>query len=166
MLFLITKWRGDKSMSFSQHAAANKHAFLTMAVMESIFLPMYFIFIATWFSYTFRLPPVFVFLNAVSVIGLLVAAWVPDAPGIRSRIHHGVCYPAYAAMPISALFLVTSNSVSQFARIYSLIAFVIMLVCGAYIASKSKSGGSKFLFLQGLFLASIHSAILVATYIR
>jgi len=166
MLFLVFKWRGDKSMSFSRHAAAHKSAFLTMAIMESIFLPMYFVFIATWFVHAFQLPVIFTVLNAISVIGLLVAAWVPDVPGIRGEIHHRVCYPAYASMPIIALFLAFSGSVGHFARVYNVFAFIVMSICGVYIAHKAKTGGSQFLLLQGLFLASIHSAILITVYVH
>ncbi len=166
LLFLVTKWRGDKSMSFSKHAAAHRSAYLTMAVMESIFLPMYLVFIATWFVQTFELPAIFTVLNAISVIGLLIAAWVPDIPGIKGKIHHWVCYPAYTSMPLSALLLATSSNISNFARVYGVFALIVMVVCGAYMAIKSRLDGNKFLLLQGLFLASIHSVILVATYVR
>lgn len=166
MLFLVTRWRGDKSMSFSKHAAAHKSAYLMMAVMESVFLPMYLLFIATWFVDAFGLPAIFIVLNAISVIGLLVAAWVPDVVGIKGKIHHWAGYPAFASMLIVALFLVLSDEVSAFARVFSAAAMVVMIICGVCIVFKSRAGSTKYLLLQGLFLASIHSAVLVATYVR
>jgi hypothetical protein len=166
LFFLVTKWPGSTSMSVSKRAAASRSAYASMAVMESIFLPMYLAFIATWFVHTFELPTVFTVLNAISVIGLLFAAWVPDVGGAKGKIHNWVCYPAYASMPIATLLVITSSNTSNFARFYGVFALAVMLVCGVRIALKSKLGKNKFLLLQGLFLASVHSTILAATYVR
>lgn len=164
MLFLIYKWRGDKSMSFSRHAAAHRNAYLFMAIMESIFLPMYLIFIATWFASAFDMPEIFIFLNAVAVIGLIIAAWVPDVAGAKGKIHHIVAYPAYASMILSTPFIIFSDSISNFARIFTLLACLLMIPLGIYMSINPKSK-DKFLFAQGFFLASIHLSIVVTTYL-
>lgn len=164
VLFLVLNWRGDKTMSFSQHAAAHRSAYLMMAIMESIFLPMYLVFIATWFTHTFQLPILFIVLNAITVIGLLIAAWVPDAPGLRNKIHMAVTYPAYISIIIGVLFLVLSETISLFARIFSLAAFLYMLIGSFYLVHEK--GKNNFLYFQAAFLASIQLSILFATYVR
>lgn len=164
MIFLVYKWRGNASMSLSQHAAHHRAAFLMAAILESIFLPLWLVFIATWFAHTYQFPLIYIVLNIFSVIGLLIAAWVPDVVGVRGRIHHAVANPAYLCAMASILFIIFSSNVRILARLISLGALLNMLVC-AYLL-KHPIGRKHFLYFQGSYLASIHIAILSTTYIR
>lgn len=163
--FLVYKWRGDKSMSFSKHASSHKKAYITMGLVESLVLPAYFIFVYKWFVPTLHLPPIFTVLNAIGAIGLLIAAWVPDVADLRGKVHEGVAYPAYFCIMLSTIFLVSSTQVSNFSRIISIMAFTYMLIAGCFLVLVSKAK-SNYIYIQALFLASFHLSILTATYIR
>jgi hypothetical protein len=165
LLLLLVKWRGDKSMSLSQYAAAHPKSYVTMAILESIFLPMYFVFIATWFSYTFHLPPIFVVLNAITVIGLLIAAWIPHTGGKKAKIHTIAAYPAYVSMMLITLLIAFSDSISTPARVFGFAAFAYMLV-SSYLLVKHELGRANFLYLQVAFLVIMDITILLATYVR
>ena len=165
LIFLVTRWRGDKTMSFSRHAAAHHSAYLFMAIMESIFLSLYFIFIATWYSHTFNMPILFLVLNAISVGGLIIAAWVPDVADIRGKIHSIVAYPAYLAMLLVVPFIIFSTEVGSFARSFSAAALVLMLVLGIYLTFV-KNSRQRYLYIQGAFIATVHATLLISTYVR
>lgn len=164
MLFLIYKWRGDKSMSFSGHAASHPTAYFMMAIMESAFLPMYLLFIATWFVHSFELGPLFTLLNAISVVGLLIAAWVPYRPGRQARIHHQAAHAAYSCMIFAMICLTLSPTVPTVARLMSFIALLDGLY-SAYLLYIKPNGRDHLLYIQGIFMACVHLSILTATYI-
>jgi len=165
LLFLFKVWGRDKNMSISKHAAAHKNAYVTMALSESIFLPLYFIFIAFWFVPNFQLPNIFIVITGISVLGTLLAAWIPDATGKRGSIHYLVAYPAYICMILSVLLIAVCQNVSNIAQIFSILAFGYMVFGGIYLATHRNSKDN-FLYIQVSFLASIHLSVLAATYIR
>jgi hypothetical protein len=163
--FLVYYWRGDNSMTFSKHAAAHKKAYLTMALVESLVFPLYFIFIYKWFTPTFHLTPIFILLNGLGSAGLLIAGWVPDKGGLSSKIHKATAYPAYFLfIPVMAI-MINSSRVGAFARSLGLAALVYMLAAGCYLILVSKSK-RHILPIQAAFLASLHISILAAVYIR
>src|ERR1043166_594183 len=79
--FMVYKWRGNRGMTISKHAAAFKPAYLIMGIVETIVLPMFFVFISKWFTPMFHLPGFFTVCMGVGTAGLLIAAWIPDTKG-------------------------------------------------------------------------------------
>ncbi len=163
--FLVYKWRGHKSMSFSRHAAANKTAFTMMAIIEPFLLGGFFLFVDKWFVPTFNLPALFSVLVGLSALGLLVAAWIPDVPGLKHKIHEWAAYPAAATFVPLSLIMCLASGLPTLVRTMWIVAFTYdtAVVLFFLISKKAKE---YHLYLQAPYFVLSHAAILMTVYIR
>ena len=162
---LVYQARGDKTKTFSKIAAADRRAYMRMAILQSIIFPMYFIFIVAWFVPTFHLPVLFTVLNGLASLALLVAAWVPDTGGVKAKIHGAAAYLAYGFFIPILVYMATCSMVGSFARIFSGLAVAYMLIGGSYLLFAPKAR-QHVLPIQALFLISFHASILFSAYLR
>ena len=162
---LVYKSQGDKRMSFSRHAAANKTAFTTLAIIEPFILSGFFLFIYKWFVPTFRLPALFTVLVGLSSLGLLIAAWIPDVAGWKHKVHEWTAYPAVILfIPISLIMCFVSG-LPAFVRGAWIIALVYNTACVTFFLF-SKKAKEYHLYLQAPYFVLTHLAILLTAYIR
>lgn len=162
--FMIRKWPGDKTMSYSAHAAANRKAIVYYFVIFSIHMFLFYLFVANWFAPTFHLPAIFTALLVVAILGQLGALIVPTTGGRKTKIHDITAYFMHMLLMPLSLFIVFSSSFSIIARIYATMAASYMVVAWFLFAFKKHT--NHHLMLQTLYGLSFHTAILVAMYIR
>ena len=95
LLFVTYGIRIDKTIS--KHAAATKRAYIFMALIQTVILPTYALFIWKWYAVHLGLPSIFITLNIMSAALLLIAAWVPDTHSNKgmATVHGWCAYPAY-----------------------------------------------------------------------
>lgn len=163
--FLVYQWRGDKSMSISKHAAAHKSAYLMMLIVESLVLPMFFLFIAFWLVPTFDLHILLSFLVGLASTGLLIAAWIPDITGWKGKVHGLSAYGAAMLFVPASTVLFLSPNISVFARnmaLFVLMYEVVAVTCFT-VFEKVKS---YHLYAQGAYILLFDLSILAAAYIR
>src|SRR5688572_5535345 len=102
--FLVYRWRGNKAMSFSQHAAAHDVSHFIHVIVCFFVLPIFYLFVAKYFVPKFDLPSVFTYLALLGVLGQLVGALVPDRGGRKTHIHNLGSYGMAALMiPLNVL---------------------------------------------------------------
>jgi len=162
--FVIHKWRGDKSMSISRHAATHKAAYLTMLVVESIVLPMFFLFVAKWVTPVFDLPSFFTVCVGIAASGLVVAAWIPDVKGWKNIVHGMAAYGAAMLFIPASTVLYLSPSISPFARNMSLFVLIYELVAVTSFTVSEKAR-SYHLYVQTAYIILFDLSILAVAYI-
>ncbi|HET7673610.1 MAG TPA: hypothetical protein VFK11_03810, partial [Candidatus Saccharimonadales bacterium] len=81
LLFLLYKWKGNKSMSFSLHAAQTKAGQIYYFILFSITLPLFFLFILRWYAPFLGLSNIFIAVVLVGILGQILAIIVPAVGG-------------------------------------------------------------------------------------
>lgn len=161
--YLLTNWRGAKSMSISQHAASAKHAYLLFAVTLTVSGSLLYVFILGWFMPHLRLGFWFGFLYAVTFLAQLVAAWVPDIRGLAHRIHFCAAYfMAFLFMPL-ALYVTVAANISPVSRIVSALCLGYMIVAWIIFITLRKAR-EKYLIFQALYIIAMQIVILSSSY--
>jgi len=163
--FLIYKFRGHKSMSISRHAAAHKQSFVMMGIIESIVLPLFFLFVLKWFTPTFHLPALFTICVAFAAVGLLIAAWVPDVGGKKGFIHELMAYGAALLFIPAAAVLCVSPNISTVARIVVAISLAYEITSWSLFVASQKAR-ARYLYLQIGYSILFHGSVLIAAYVR
>lgn len=162
--FVVHKWRGDKSMSISKHAAANRSAYLTMLAVESIVLPMFFLFVAKWVTPTFNLPTFFTVCVGLSAAGLLLAAYIPDVKGWKTIAHELAAYGAAMLFIPASTILYLSPNISPFARYFSLFVLIYELAAVTLMTVFEKVR-NHHLYVQTAYIVLFDLSIIAAAYI-
>lgn len=163
--FLLYKYKANRGMSISRHVAASRQTFLLAAIVQSFLVPLFILFFVKWFSPTFHMPKLFGVLVTLSMLGFLIAAWVPDTKGWKNFVHG---FPAYgaAALLIPAITLVcVSGFISPTARMVAYVSLFYQVVSLSLFFSTQKAR-SYHLYLQTAYLVIFDIAILVAAYVR
>jgi len=163
---LLFKFKGHKGMSISQHAAAFHGSYLMMAVMESLALPVFSLFMVKWFAPTWDLPNFFMIGMVVAAAGILIAGWIPDTAGWQRITHRILAYGSYLLfIPLGFTFYVLAD-IPLVARIAWLVALGYMIWCLVFFLFKRKTAYKYHLYLQAPYLGLFHLAILTSTYLR
>lgn len=162
LLFLIRRWKGNVSMTFSQHAAQYKSAQVYHFALFTIVLPLFYCFMLGWFTPTFKFGLLFKVLITFSAAALYIAAVVPETKGIKVIIHRQAAFAmAYTLLPVVILIYLNTH-VSATARIVALLCAVYML--GEIVVLKNNRRHPKMLIVQASYVAAFHTAILAATF--
>lgn len=165
LIFMIRKWPGNRSMSYSSHAAATKSGSIYYFAMFSLHLALFYTFIDRWFVPTFQLPNMFLVLSLAAVFGQFVAVCVPTTGGRKTTIHDAASYVAFTLLiPLSVMIAVSPN-VTMAGRIAASIAATFMTLLGVSFVFV-KATMDHFIIFQTLYAASFHVALLVAIYVR
>lgn len=163
LLFTIFKWRGNKSMSFSLHAAQTRAGQVYYFFLFLATLPLFYLFIVKWYVPTFDLGLLFIILATVATIGQFVAASIPAVPGHRNTIHEIGAY-TMGALFIPMLFMVAFADVSLFAKIIACGALAYMI--GSIVLLFAWKGSKRYyLYFQAMYIAAFHTAILASVYL-
>ncbi len=163
--FLIYKWRGDRSMSISKHAAAHKGSYVLMLVVESIVLPMFFIFVAKWIVPTFDLPNFFTICVGIASLGLLVAAWIPDTRGLKSVVHGLASYTGAVLFIPALTILYVSSNIFGFAKYFTLAVLVYEIVA-MVVFTVIEEARNYHLWVQAGYILLFDLVLLTVAYIR
>ncbi len=163
LLFLIYNWRGNKSMSFSLHAAQSRGGHIFYILLFSITLPLFFLFIINWYVPALNLPNLFTYLLIIGIIGQLIAAWVPAVGGLSEKIHNFGAY-TMASMLIPLSVLVVFAKVPTTVQMIA-IAGIIYMVPVWILHFNLKSIKPNYLYFQSIYIAIFHLIILMSTYL-
>lgn len=126
--------------------------------------PLFYLFIVRWFVPSLKLPSVFTYLIVAGIMCQLVAVWVPDAGGFRTKIHNAGAYGMAGLMIILSMVIATSTTIAMTARIAGLITVIYMVTAWGLLLF-IKSMRQKYLYFQAAYIASFHVTLLVATYL-
>lgn len=161
---IVHRWRGERTMSMSLHAAANKHAYMIFALILSLAAIASYLFFTQWFAITFHLPPVFNFIVTVAIVLQAVTAFVPDAPGVKSRIHRLCAYGEAFLLPVILIFSLVAARAAVAAKVMTVLMLAWMVFsCLLFIFVRASRG--RYLLFQSLYVVSFHLAILGFVFI-
>lgn len=164
LAFMVRKWPGNKSMSYSAHAAATRLGIIYYFVVFSVHLFLFYLFVVNWFVPTFHLPKLFSALLIVAMMGQLAALIVPTTGGRKTIIHDITAYIMHMLLMPLCLFIVFSQNFSLFARAFAMLTAIYMV--SVWLLLGLKKAKSHHFWLQTAYGLSFHTAILVAVYIR
>lgn len=164
LIFLIRKWPGSKSMTFSQHAAASRSSKLFYAILFSLTLPLLYMFVVKWFIPAFEMGSVFLAFVVIAITGQLIAVWVPETVGVKKTVHYVGAYMMHTLLiPLTVLILF--SAVSAPAKTVAVVALTAMIAVWSMHFSK-ESVRKRALHFQSAYVAAFHLTILASTYLR
>jgi hypothetical protein len=162
LLLMIRVWKGNSSMTYSEHAAKTKTASLYYFVVFSIHLVLFYVFALKWFVPNFSLPSTYMMVLTIALTGQFIAVLVPTTGGVKTKIHDIAAYTMHMLLVPLNIFIVLSPSFSQTARYFTAIMLIYMIFVW-YIMATDKLK-NKRLILQTFYGLSFHLSILVATF--
>ncbi|GEM_PF-1977160 len=165
IVFMVYTWKGDKGTTISQNAAANRSSYLMMLVVQSITLPMLFLYWSKWLVPILDLPILFAIFSGIVCLGLLLAAWIPDIKGWKSTAHQLFAYGAATLVPPMLIMMYLSPNISSFAKYMALLVFIYDLLVIAMFTLMRK-GKSKHLYFQAAYIFLFAITTLAAGYIK
>lgn len=163
--FIITRWKGNEAMSFSQYAAKHRGAYFVLALSLTITLSMFYLFIINWFVPKFGLTLLFPRLLAVGIISELIAAWIPDTKGLSMRIHNFFVTIVTFVIWVLPMIISLSSGVPFIARVISSIV-VICMTAILLILFSSRKARYEFFYFQSAYVFVFQIAVMAATYMR
>lgn len=164
LLFLLWKWPGNRSMTYSAHAAATKQGIVYYFVIFSFHLFLLYLFITKWFVPTFRLPHIYSTILTIAIIGQLIALIVPTTGGRMTTFHDITAYSMHILLMPLSLFIVFSGSFTPIARIIAMLTAIYMVAVWVVFALKKLT--SQRLLMQTIYGLSFHATLLIATFVR
>ena len=163
LIFLIWRWKGDSSMTFSQHAARYRSSRIYYLVLWAICLPPFTWFLIWWFVPTFHMHWFFTACAWLSSVGLGIAAIIPETVNWKVTVHRLAAFGmAYGMFPMTIMIGLNKN-VGLAARIFALGSASLMLAIILFL-NHHKRHHSKMLWIQASYVAIFHLSILAATY--
>lgn len=165
LFFLIWKWKGNSSMTFSQHAARKKTSIIYYAVLWLIVLPPFYWFVMFPFAERLGLGSIFKVLVSLCSVAMLTAALVPETINWKYKVHRLSAYMmAYLMCPIVYVIALQAQ-LSLFARVTIwLIGFMMLFGVIKSILEKREHSKNTLIF-QATYSALFHLAILIAYYL-
>jgi len=162
LLFLVKRWPGDSSMTFSQHAAQTSSAQLYYAVMWSLALPPFVSFIIYGVYDRLSLPSIFIPLVIAASTLMLVAAYVPEIGGWKTTIHRLAAFSmATLFLPIVVL-IALSGELSAVGRVVT-VPIAMYMAWQIVFLTVVKRQHPKMLYLQGSYIALFQVAIVAGS---
>lgn len=163
LLFLIHKWPGNKSMSFSLHAAQTKTAQVYYFFLFGLTMPLFYLFVTHWFIPALQLPNLYTYLVILGIAGQVVAIAVPAIPGIKEKIHNiGAYLMALTLLPTTMLVLFTG--VPDAVKAVAALGLLWMVATLTMSLVKPHLIRPKFLPYQAAYVATFHAVVLISTY--
>ncbi len=163
-VFLMRKWKADKATTLSRHVAQNRQTYLIFAIGSVVWQSLFLAYIIGWFIPQYHLGN---YLGAVVIIGTicqLLSAWIPDTNGLSSKIHLSLAWAMGITMFTFTAWVSVSPTIGDFAKIFSLIALLLMavlLVSPIFI----KKTLSLTLVGQSLYIGLFYLTVLFSGYI-
>ncbi len=165
LVVLLRTWPGNKTMSYSKHAAATRAGAVYYFCTFAPTLVLLFLFVDKWFVPTFHLPTIFVTLTFIAVLGQFIALLIPSTGGKMTLWHDVSSYVMFILLVPLCIMIFLGPEISLLARAASLLTVVYML--GSWVLILMTSYFQKhYLILQTIYGASFHLVILLATYVR
>ena len=163
LAFLILKWPGKTSMTFSQHAAQSKLASTYYFVLFSTTLPLFYLFMSRWFIPFFGISHMIYWFLIPGLLFQEVAVLIPETEGKRVLIHRAAAFAmALLFMPILVVTVAT-GSVSNIAKIVCVLTLLSQIIIVMKLIPV-KGYHKNALVLQSVYFVGFMLSILVVTY--
>lgn len=164
LLFLVMKWPGNRSMTYSQHAAQNVQSRIYYALMWIIILPVFYYFVAFWLRDELNLPNAYFIISSLATAGMFVAALVPEI-GKTQRIIHRIAAFSMSTFMVPVLsFFLFSNEVSDFAKVVLFLSILLMTYNVVLLLYKNGIHKNMFIIQTSHIVAFHISIISVVTF--
>jgi hypothetical protein len=131
VMYVLAKYRGDKSMTISLHVASHSSARLLFGLTATLAAILFYPFLWQWFVPTFHLPELFYWCVVIPGICQVLLGWVPDIPGLLNRVHNTAAFLAGACVFPMVIMITRDHVIPVGMRIASLIYLTLALV-GVY----------------------------------
>lgn len=162
-LFVYFNTSREGHTTLSSVAAANKWNYWVFCIGLIASGLLIFVFIRDWLMPALQLPRIFLYITGVATLVCQpIIAIVPIGTKWQSAIHNGAAYIEWPLFPIMALMIAQSNVLPAVIRVvcWGLIGFMVYLA----VEFRKNFLKPKFLHIQGLFIASFHTMLLLATF--
>lgn len=165
VLLMVRLRRDEPAKSISEHVASARKLtvlFGGVTVMSTVLLVLFFV---KWFTPTFQLGLLFNLAVVAMLLLFAVAGLVPDAKGVKHRVHVGAAVAASLLLLPAMGMMIANNHVSQAARMFAIVATSTMLYAGYKFASGRRTQ-NRVLVYEAVYFLCFDVAVLVATYVR
>jgi len=165
LLYMIKKWPGNKTMSFSAHAASTRTGIVYYWLVFTAHLVLFYLFVSKWFVPTLQLPHVFTIITLVAVLGEFIALCIPTTGGLKTKLHDLSSYVMLILLVPLSLLIFLSPHVSLIARTAALLSVCYMVIVW-YLFAVAKTAKKHFLLYQTSYAMSFQLAVLLAVYVK
>ena len=165
VILMLYKWRGNKSMTLSLHAASHPSAYITMGIAATVTAICIYPFFFWWFTPTLKLPVLFNWCIGIAAICQILIGWIPDKPGRLSRIHNILAFIAGAMIIPITIFIALSPVVSSALK-YSAFVYLGLSLVFIFLYFFVRSTRKHTLVYQMIFYWGFFTIILSAAYLH
>jgi hypothetical protein len=166
--FLLTKWRGKKSMSISLHAASARSAYYFFAAALVLSGSMLVVFMYQWFIPHLQLDLGFQFIFFITMICFYAAILIPETKPLLKRLHRFFAFTGAALLFINIGYILTTCSLSFITQATGGMILAYMAFCIVIFIRHRKSLDHfimrNYLRFQVMYILGFHVFILVAAY--
>lgn len=165
LLFLIRKWPGDASMTFSQHAGRHRSSAIYYAALWSICLPPFYWWLVGPLTDRLNLSWPFVAMATVATAGMTIAALVPEiGRQPYTRIHRIAAFTmVYLFIPMVA-YVGWTAPLSTSASYVVWAGFAYMLYW-LLLSARTGRQHKKMLHIQASYILAFELGVLAAYYL-
>lgn len=163
LIFLLYKWKGNRSLSFSLHAAQTRAGQIYYFFLFVITLPLFYLFVIRWYVPALHLPTLFTVIATIGILGQVIAVLVPAVGGRKEQIHNfGAYLMAFTLIPSS--WLVFRAHIPVGLKILTLAAITYMVVATFLFLFVARARAF-YLYFQAAYVLAFHAVILTTTYL-
>lgn len=162
LIHTVRRWPGNSSMSFSLHAAQTRGSKVFYFLLFLATLPMFFAFLAYWLVPNLQLGERFTIIALIGCVGQMIAAVVPQVPGLRWKVHLIAAYTmAITFLPLTAMIIFAEGLPSVVRIVASVMLAYMIATLALFLCVKQLQ--KKYLYFQAGYIAAFHMAIVAAT---
>jgi hypothetical protein len=163
--YLLRKHGVDGSKTVSGHAAATSRYHIRFAAVEIVIALTSWLFVERWYVPAYDLGPNFRIIAALSSVGLIVAAIIPQKQGWRFIVHEAAAYTmAFGLLGQLGVFLAEASVVTAVKLLFAASCIYMGLVWILLIFFQKYTKNITLHLQLGYFL-TYHLCLLVTTYI-
>lgn len=164
IIYMLRRWRGDRTMSVSMHAASARPAYFLSGTIQTVTGVLLYLFMTQWFVPYFQLPAQVTLVYALGATLQILAAWVPDSKGFNRTFHRFCAFGMATLMPVVVFQILAFAGLILPTVILGGLVFVYM-VASALLFIFIKPVRKHFLYYQLAYVAGFHLFILSAAYL-
>ena len=165
LLYMIRHWKGNASMTFSQHAAQKRSSQIYYFLLWLLCLPIFYWFLLHYFIPAFGFGFWFKLYAAGAMTGWTMAAIVPETVGWKVRVHRISAFALCYFMALITVSITTSVVMPVRSRTVAAVALLVMLGEIVYL-NMHKRRHPHMLAYQLVYFVVFHVMILFAWYTR
>lgn len=151
-------------MTLSLHAAAHPAAYVTFGVTATVVAAFLYPFFWWWYIPTLHLSALFGWATGLAAVCQVSLGWIPDKPGILSRIHNYIAFVAGTLIIALSIMLMQSSHVLTAIRI-GIAAYLTLAAILIYLYFRVQAIRQHSLIGQVIFYWGFFTLLLAAGYI-